>query len=66
MQDWVGLESFNEGDRLKWNWKLNRGYYPNWDGMVKQWKELGIRPMIYINPYFSNITSELVNKTESN
>lgn len=20
MQDWVGLESFSEGERLKWNW----------------------------------------------
>lgn len=34
MQDWVGLESFREGDRLLWNWQLNEQYYPNWGSMV--------------------------------
>lgn len=24
MQDWVGLASFKEGDRLLWNWQLNQ------------------------------------------
>jgi alpha-glucosidase len=58
MQDWVGLASFAEGQRLEWNWRLNRGYYPHWDELTKGWAQKGIRPMIYINPYFSNVSQD--------
>lgn len=66
MQDWVGLESFAEGQRLKWNWKLNKEYYPLWNQMVKDWAEKGIKPFIYINPYFSNVTDDQELKTSDN
>jgi alpha-glucosidase (family GH31 glycosyl hydrolase) len=38
-----------------WNWKLNRAFYPLWDVMVAEWYRDGVKPMIYINPYFANL-----------
>lgn len=56
MQDWVGTFKFPEGVRLLWNWQLNRNHYPDWDGMVANFSSDGVKPMIYINPYFANLT----------
>lgn len=56
MQDWVGTYHFPEGVRLLWNWALNRHNYPNWDKMVDDWEKEGVRPMVYMNPYFANLT----------
>eukprot|EP00347_Sterkiella_histriomuscorum_P004531 403360108 len=58
MQDWVGTKDFMEGTRLMWNWKLNRQQYPDWDRMVDGWQQDGVKPMIYINPYFANLTGD--------
>ncbi len=55
VQDWVGTKEFPEGTRLMWNWKLNRAFYPLWDVMVAEWYRDGVKPMIYINPYFANL-----------
>lgn len=57
MQDWVGTSVSREGERLQWNWKLNREHYPQWDEMKEQWAQKGIKPFIYINPYFSNVSA---------
>jgi alpha-glucosidase (family GH31 glycosyl hydrolase) len=62
MQDWVGTRCFPEGVRLMWNWKLNRNFYPNWDNMVKRWKDDGVKPMIYINPYFANLSDPQISR----
>ena len=56
MQDWVGTYEFPEGVRLLWNWELNRGYYPEWDRMIADWAKDGVRPMVYMNPYYANLT----------
>ena len=56
MQDWVGLSSYREGERLNWNWQLNENYYPHWQKSVKEWAKDGVKPFIYMNPYFSNLT----------
>ena len=56
MQDWVGTKEFPEGVRLMWNWKLNKQFYPNWNDMVQKWALDGVKPMVYINPYFANLT----------
>lgn len=56
MQDWVGTFKFPEGVRLLWNWQLNRKHYNNWDNMIANWKADGVRPMVYMNPYFANLT----------
>lgn len=42
--------------RLLWNWQLNREHYPEWDRMVDDWAQDGVRPFIYINPYIANLT----------
>lgn len=54
LQDWVGLRSAFDGDRLVWNWQLNKGHYPDWDGLVDVLWEEGVRVLSYINPFFSN------------
>ena len=56
MQDWVGTSSYPEGVRLNWNWQLNQDHYPNWDQMIGEWANDDVRPMIYMNPYFANLT----------
>lgn len=58
LQDWVGTKSYDEGDRLSWNWQLNQDTYPNWDSMVQSWAGDGVKPMIYINPYVANLSGE--------
>ena len=57
MQDWVGLKTFTEGDRLIWNWELSEEYYPHWSDLVQQWSDDGVKPLIYINPYIANLTN---------
>jgi len=37
MQDWVGMRKFDEGERLIWNWQLNKQYYPNWKKLANEW-----------------------------
>jgi sulfoquinovosidase len=62
MQDWVGTKEFPEGVRLMWNWKLNREFYPNWDEMIANWTQDGTKAMIYINPYFANLTDASITR----
>jgi len=62
MQDWVGTKEFPEGVRLMWNWKLNREFYPNWDAMIANWTADGVKAMIYINPYFANLTDASITR----
>lgn len=57
MQDWVGTKEYPEGTRLNWNWKLNNKTYPTWDNMVRDWMTDGVRPLVYINPYLANLTT---------
>lgn len=56
LQDWVGLRHSDiDGDRLIWNWQVNRDYYPTWDEMVGRWNNKhGMRVMTYVNPFFSD------------
>lgn len=56
MQDWVGEYKFPEATRLLWNWQLNREWYDEWDRMVDGWAEDGVRPMVYMNPYFADLS----------
>ncbi|KAJ1417898.1 hypothetical protein B484DRAFT_146012 [Ochromonadaceae sp. CCMP2298] len=54
LQDWVGLQHSWDGDRLIWNWELNRDWYPEWDVMVGRWAKRGTRVLTYMSPFFSN------------
>lgn len=58
MQDWVGLKSLPEGERLLWNWQLNTQHYPKWNESKKVWTEDGVRPFVYLNPMISNIKED--------
>lgn len=49
----VGQHKSYDGDRLVWNWQLDRMYYPNWDKLVEKLRSDDIRVLTYINPYFS-------------
>lgn len=62
MQDWVGTKEFPEGVRLLWNWKLNRVFYPQWDEMIANWTKDGVKAMVYINPYFANLTDPSITR----
>lgn len=57
LQDWVGIRSDTDGDRLIWNWELNEEHYPNWSGMTGNWSAAGIRVLTYLNPFFSDPSS---------
>lgn len=54
LQDWVGLRHSWDGDRLIWNWELNKDWYPSWDEMVSSWERNGTRVLTYLNPFFSD------------
>lgn len=62
MQDWVGTKEFPEGVRLMWNWQLNKEFYPNWSQMIADWNQDGVKAMIYINPYFANLTDASIRR----
>lgn len=53
IQDWMGVIQTYLGQRLRWNWHFDRGRYPNWRGMVSDFKERGISTLSYFNPRFS-------------
>lgn len=55
LQDWVGLRNAYDGDRLLWNWHLDRNYYPQWDATVAKWAQKDIRVLTYVNPFFSEV-----------
>ena len=54
IQDWVGKRKTFLGQRLWWNWEIDRKSYPNFEEMVKNLKERGISVLTYINPYLVN------------
>lgn len=57
MQDWVGTDKLPvQGERLLWNWQLNRTHYYDWENMTAAWAADGVKPMIYVNPHFANLS----------
>ncbi len=53
VQDWVGQRATSFGDRLYWNWTLDRQRYPDWEQLVEEWAGQGIRTLTYVNPFLS-------------
>jgi alpha-glucosidase len=43
LQDWAGEVKYAEGERVEWNWELNKVEYFNWTNMVTDWRSSGIR-----------------------
>ena len=46
-----------EGERLLWNWQLNRTHYYDWENMTASWAADGVKPMVYMNPFFANLSN---------
>lgn len=53
LQDWVGQRTTDFGQRLQWNWSLDAERYPEWDVLVAELREQGIRVLTYVNPSLS-------------
>ncbi len=53
LQDWVGGRSTDFGERLEWNWTLDRELYPEWDEFVAELQAQGINVLTYVNPSLS-------------
>ena len=56
IQDWSGLIDVTEGERCIWNWQLSYKHYPDWKDMVSKWELDNVKSLVYINPYFANLT----------
>ncbi|MFP3953485.1 MAG: alpha-glucosidase [Candidatus Acetothermia bacterium] len=50
IEDWAGTRD-GPGPRLSWNWQVDRYLYPDWKELVTDLREMGIRTLIYFNPY---------------
>ena len=51
LQDWCGARTTDAGKQLWWEWKLDSGYYPDWQGLSAEVAAAGGRMLVYINPY---------------
>jgi sulfoquinovosidase len=54
LQDWVGQRQTGFGDRLWWNWQLDRTRYPDWEDLIAELEAEGIRVLAYVNPYLAD------------
>ena len=51
LQDWTGVRKAQLGDRLWWTWQLDEQQYPEWDEMVADFNDAGIRVLTYVNTW---------------
>jgi alpha-glucosidase (family GH31 glycosyl hydrolase) len=51
LQDWVGGRKTSIGRQLWWNWEVDEGTYPDWNGLVDELGRCGIEVLSYINPF---------------
>ena len=49
-QDWGGVRMTPSGKQLRWNWRYDRGLYPNLPHTIERLREGGVRFLGYINP----------------
>jgi alpha-glucosidase len=54
LQDWVGQRETTLGTRLWWNWEVDRRTYPDWEGLVAELNDRGVRVMGYLNPFLTD------------
>ncbi|WP_460781829.1 alpha-glucosidase [Microbacterium shaanxiense] len=53
LQDWVGRRTTGFGERLQWNWSLDEHQYPDWEELIAELDDQGIRVLTYVNPSLS-------------
>lgn len=58
MQDWVGQRVTALGTRMWWNWEVDLDTYPDWEDLVAELNDQGIRVMGYVNPWLSDVSSK--------
>jgi alpha-glucosidase (family GH31 glycosyl hydrolase) len=58
LQDWVGKRETLIASRLWWNWELDRKSYPDWEDMIEELDEEGIKVLSYINPFLVDVTKK--------
>lgn len=51
IQDWSGQRHTSFGQRVRWNWTVDRSLYPEWEELVADLRARGIRVLTYVNPY---------------
>eukprot|EP00466_Bigelowiella_natans_P005925 jgi/Bigna1/49856/estExt_Genewise1.C_580056 len=54
IQDWSGKVRDSFGERVLWNWDLDKELYDGWNELVLDLKDDGARMLTYINPYLTN------------
>lgn len=54
VQDWVGQRSTFFGQRLWWNWEIDRPSYPDFEQFRDEIASKGMRLLGYVNPYLSD------------
>ena len=50
IEDWPGERSTLFGARIRWNWQVDRVHYPDFEELVQEIRDSGIRVMTYFNP----------------
>ncbi len=58
IEDWSGERETPLGTRLWWNWEPDAGLYPDWPDLIAELYELGVRSMIYFNPYLADASDK--------
>jgi len=57
IEDWEGSLVAEVGGQkwwaLRWNWVPDRSLYPDWEDLVRELNNQGIRVIIYFNPYLA-------------
>ncbi|MDZ7801972.1 MAG: alpha-glucosidase [Trueperaceae bacterium] len=55
VQDWVGQRRTRFGDRLWWNWQVDRARYPGWEAWVRELRnDQGVRVLAYLGPMLAD------------
>ena len=57
IQDWPGIRKTPTGDRVWWNWEVDRKHYPDWENIIASQAERDVTVMSYINPFLVEIES---------
>ena len=54
IEDWAGTRKTNFGDRMWWNWEVDRSLYPDWEQLINELRADDMHTMIYFNPFLAD------------
>ena len=58
IEDWAGTRQTPFGTRMWWNWDIDRTVYPDFEDMVAELNGLGVRSLIYFNPFLADASEK--------